>query len=241
MNNSLKSYLLQLLIIAIVVFAISNVLSNVLEESISGSGTIHSQHMSASASDDAGAKDARYLQYKIERVWGPGQSASMKSDFSAEGTSSSGGHYNRYIVKSSGAGYKHQYRVYFSGDFTGSSEVTLTFAGATESLDSRFVLDSTRGNASFQGRIYNGRSGRPMTEAETDAVGSFIIDSYLNISQTEPIPEDWLGFCDAINRDISDELGLEGIYILPANTSMYNYTIDVDGRVHRSLNTSRVL
>lgn len=239
MNNNLKRNLMLIVLSLTVVAMVGAVFSNVIEESIVGSGSMQSEHRSKSASDDAGVQNAKSVDYEVKRTWGAGEPSKFDSSFMVTGSDSKGSYKNRYIVKSSGAGYKHQYRAYYTGDFAGSAEVTLSVGERTESLDSIFRLDSSRGNASFQGRIYNGRTGKPISESETDAVGSFVINSYLNITETEKPPEDWLGFCNSVNRDINSDPELNGIYVLPANTSLYNYTI-VDGMVVRMLNTSRV-
>jgi len=60
------------------------------------------------------------------------------------------------------------------------------------------------------------------------------LNTHLNVSVAPITPEDWLGFCEGLNKDANIP---EGIYILPMNDSKYNYTL-VDGKIIRSLNTT---
>ena len=209
--------------------------ANTIQQTIVGTGDLYTRH-DASDSSDLAIVDNATVRYEGDRNWGNSGDDPKTLDSSVIVSGAKGGYQNQYRIESSAIGYKHSYtatQIY--GDFSGSGEISITVddAGATN-LDSLVLMD---GNATFKGRIYSSGAGKPITSEETDAIGQFIIRSYLNI--TEPIeqPDDWLGFCDSLNRDIilDDEFG--AIYILPENTSLYNYSI-VDNRATRTLNKS---
>jgi len=201
--------------------------ANVIQQSIMGHGDLYTRHDSEGASDLAISDNATVV-YQGTRNW-ESSSKEQTSSSSYIVSGAQGGYQNQYVVKSSGAGYKHEYRATkIMGDFSGSSEISLTVNDdGAENLDSLILMD---GNATFQGRIYNGQSGKPITEEELDAVGDFVLRSYLNISEEITKPEDWLGFCDRMNRDmiLADEVG--AIYVLPENNSRYNYRYDPESR-----------
>jgi hypothetical protein len=190
--------------------------ANIVEQSIIGTGDLYTRHDSASASDLASVSNATAV-YESKLEWESGSKAqTFSSSFIVSGASSKGGFRNQYVVKASGAGYKHVYRATaISGEFAGSGEVSLTLGeDGAESLDSLILMDSRNGNATFQGRIYNSQSGRPVTAEEMDAVGRFVIRSYLNVSQPIVGPDNWLGFCESLDRD--NILAHEGgFYVIP--------------------------
>ena len=202
---------------------------NVIEQSISGRGDLYTRHDSESASDLASVEGATLL-YEAKREWANADDAqTFSSSFIVSGAQASGGYRNQYVVKSSGAGYKHVYRAtQISGDFAGSGEVSLTIGeDGAESLDSLILMDSRSGNATFQGRIYGSEGGKPVTAEEMDAVGKFLMRSYLNI--TEPLigPDNWLGFCESLNRLI-DPAVAPGIYVAPPG-----YVLDETGNLKK--------
>jgi hypothetical protein len=191
--------------------------ANVVEQSIMGTGDLYTSHDTAHASDLASAVNSTVV-YQAKHEWDvPGTPETFTSSYIVSGAQANGGFRNQYVVKSSGAGYKHVYRATaISGDFAGSGDVSLTTGGdGAESLDSLILMDSRSGNATFQGRIYNSQSGRPVTAEEMDAVGKFVIRSYLNVSQPIIGPDNWLGFCQSLDRD--NILAQEGgFYVVPA-------------------------
>ena len=93
-------------------------------------------------------------------------------------------------------------------------------------------FDTRDGLATIQGRVYNNSEGRPATIEELDAVGKYLLNTHLNVSNAPILPSDWLGFCSGLDQDVNMP---DGIYILPVNDSKYNYTL-VDGKIIRSLN-----
>ncbi len=203
--------------------------ANVMEQSISGRGDLYTRHDSKSASDLASVENAT-LVYEAKREWsGADDAQAFSSSFIVSGAQAAGGYRNQYVVKSSGAGYKHVYRAtQISGDFAGSGEISLTIGeDGSESLDSLILMDSRNGNATFQGRIYGSEGGKPVTAEEMDAVGKFLMRSYLNI--TEPLvgPDNWLGFCESLNRLI-DPAVAPGIYVAPDG-----YELDPTGNLKK--------
>ncbi|MCK9569617.1 hypothetical protein M0R72_11810 [Candidatus Pacearchaeota archaeon] len=209
--------------------------ANVIQQSIMGHGDLYTRHDSRSASDLVISDNATVV-YQGSRDW-EGDEQTFRSSYIVSGAK--GGYQNQYVVKASGAGYKHEYRATkIMGDFSGSSEISLTVNDdGAENLDSLILMD---GNATFQGRIHNGQSGKPLAEEELDAVGKFVLRSYLNISEEIETPDNWLGFCDSLNRDmiLADEVG--AIYVLPENNSRYNYGYDVESKtIIPQLNVTR--
>jgi hypothetical protein len=203
--------------------------ANTIEQTIIGKGDIYTRHDSQSASDLASAINST-LVYEAKREWtGESESQQFSSSFIVTGAQASGGYRNQYVVKSSGAGYKHVYRAtQISGDFAGQGDVSLTIGeDGAESLDSLVLMDSRNGNATFQGRIYSSVGGRPITAEEMDAVGQLMIRSYLNISQTIDKPVGWLDFCGSLNRLI-DPAVAPGIYVAPPG-----YVLDETGNLKK--------
>jgi len=96
-------------------------------------------------------------------------------------------------------------------------------------------FDTRDGNATIQGRVYNAVKGRPATLEELDAVGKYLLNTHLNVSLAPITPEDWLGVCESLDKDVNMP---EGIYILPMNDSKYNYTLTGEGKILRSRNTT---
>ena len=70
---------------------------------------------------------------------------------------------------------------------------------------------------------------------ELDAVGKYLLNTHLNVSNEPIAPENWLSFCEGLDQDVNMP---DGIYILPTNDSKYNYTL-VDGKIIRGLNISQ--
>ena len=181
--------------------------ANVIEETVFGSGTMDHSSYSEHASDRAMTKDAESVAYKMARKWEDAGNQTFSTSFLVSGAG--GSYQDQYIVKASGAGYKHTYQATkITGDFSGSGESTVTVDTGTESLDSLVLMD---GNATFRGRVINGQTGKPANEAELEAVGKFVIRSYLNITEKPETPEDWLGFCAGLDDDTPN-----GLLIVPA-------------------------
>jgi hypothetical protein len=192
--------------------------ANTIEQSIMGVGDIYTRHDSEHMSDLASAKNSTFI-YENKEVWGLIESPdTMASSFIINGATTEGGYRNQYVVKSSGAGYKHVYRAtQISGDFSGSGEVVFTLGeDGSENIDSLILMDSRAGNATFQGRVYASEDGKPITKEEMDSVGRFMIRSYLNISKPILTPEGWLNFCETLDKDmILDKSVPDGFYISP--------------------------
>jgi hypothetical protein len=204
--------------------------ANTIEESVFGKGTLDHSSYSKSASDRAMTKDAESVAYQMKRDWENESEQTFTSSFIVSGA---GGSYrDQYVVKASGAGYKHTYQATkITGDFSGSGESSVTMQTGTQSLDSLILMD---GNATFQGRIINGQTGKPVTEAEMDAVGQFVIRSYLNITEKPDTVAGWLDFCSDLDRDmILDKTIKTGVYIAPAG-----YELDENDRLVPKVNST---
>jgi hypothetical protein len=211
--------------IILVLLSISG--ANIIEQSIVGTGDLYTRHDSASASDLASVVNSTVV-YDAKREWESGSSPqTFSSSFIVSGATSKGGFRNQYVVKASGAGYKHVYRATaITGEFAGSGDVSLTLGeDGAESLDSLILMDSRNGNATFQGRIYSSEDGKPVTAEESDAVGRFMIRSYLNITQPLTTPQSWLDFCSSLDKLIDPKIA-EGIYIAPPG-----YILDETGNL----------
>lgn len=232
-----RRYFYTCLILAFICFAAAIVsisssgYANVDELSIMGHGTIDARHASKSAADTAMIQNATVV-YEAKREWGGGSKETLSSSFIVSGASPDGGYRNQYVVKGAGAEHKVEYRAtQISGDFSGNGEIVVTATeydtGPGGTLESTINMDSRNGEATFQGRVYNAVEGRPATIEELDAVGQFVLRSYLNISYVPEGPEDWLGFCAATNRDmILDTSVPTGIYIAPPG-----YYVGEDGQL----------
>ena len=205
---------------------------NTLDTSMVGTGTMDYRHDSEHSADIAMAENAS-IMYDYSRTWGQDVAVeTAKSQFVV--TSAKGGYKTQYAVKGSGADHKVDYRATkISGDASFASEITLTATeSGGENFDSMIWFDTRDGLATIQGRVYNNSEGRPATIEELDAVGKYLLNTHLTVSNAPILPEDWLGFCSGLDQDVNMP---EGIYILPVNDSKYNYTL-VDGEIVRSLN-----
>jgi len=210
--------------------------ANTLDTSLVGTGTMNYRHDSEHSADIAMAENAS-IMYDYSRTWGQDIAVeTAKSQFVV--TSAKGGYKTQYAVKGSGADHKVDYRATkISGDASFASEITLTATEAGgQSFDSMIWFDTRDGLATIQGRVYNNSAGRPATIEELDAVGKYLLNTHLNVSNAPILPEDWLGFCSGLDQDVNMP---EGIYILPVNDSKYNYTLE-GGKIVRSLNTPAI-
>jgi hypothetical protein len=73
------------------------------------------------------------------------------------------------------------------------------------------------GNATFRGRVINGQTSKPVNEAELEAVGEFVIRSYLNVTEKPKTYEDWLQFCNTFSEALPASIG--SVKLIPLNTS----------------------
>ena len=213
--------------------------ANTLDTSMVGTGTMDYRHDSEHSADIAMAENAS-IMYDYSRTWGQDVAVeTAKSQFVV--TSAKGGYKTQYAVQGSGADHKVDYRATkISGDASFASEISLSATeSGGENVDSMIWFDTRDGLATIQGRVYNNSEGRPATIEELDAVGKYLLNTHLNVSKEPIVPESWLGSCEELNRDmILDPTVPDGLYILPANDSKYNYTL-VDGKIIRGLNISQ--
>jgi hypothetical protein len=88
-------------------------------------------------------------------------------------------------------------------------------------------FDTRDGLATIQGRVYNNSEGRPATIEELDAVGKYLLNTHLNVSNEPITPESWLNFCESLDRDmILDPSIPDGVYIAPIG-----YEINENGKL----------
>jgi hypothetical protein len=185
--------------------------ANLIEEKFSGTGQFDHSSYSKAASDRAMSTGT--MSYEMSRDWKNESAQTFSTSFIVSGAH--GGYKDQYVVKASGAGYKHTYQATkISGDFSGSGESTVSMETGVQSLDSLVLMD---GNATFRGRIINGQTGKPLTETEMDAVGEYILRSYLNISEEIKTPEDWLGFCASFSDELPASIG--PVKLIPENST----------------------
>jgi hypothetical protein len=188
------------LVLAIIAIGESG-MGNLIEEKFAGQGQFDHASYSEHASDRAMSTGS--MSYEMKRDWQNESDQTFSTSFIVSGA---GGSYkDQYVVKASGAGYKHEYSATkISGDFSGSGKSTISMETGVQSLNSLVLMD---GNATFRGRIINGQTGRPLTETEMDAVGEYVLRSYLNISEPIKTPEDWLGFCASFSDSLPASIG----------------------------------
>lgn len=169
--------------------------SNVWEDSVTGEGAIDHRSYTAdnSVHDVAMVENGSAISYWNKRTWAEGTAQSFESSFMVTAGPSPSKYRNQYRVTVKSAGYTHHYEANkIMGDFTGSAN----FVTAETTLDSLIIMD---GNATFKARMVNGQGKHPVTEKEVDDVGRLILRQYLNISNPEKQPEDWLAFCNEYN------------------------------------------
>lgn len=214
-------------LLAIIYLVGTSGLGNSLDSSLKGSGTMDIRHDNERSSDRAMAEGAA-IMYDYSRKWGVEDEAeTATSSFIV--SSGTGGYKTQYAVKGSGAGHKVDYRATkISGDASFASEITLTGNEAGgENFDSVIEFDVLSGNATIRGRVYNQTAGRPATTEELDAVGKYLLQTHLNVSTAPITPENWLGFCDSLNRLIDPAIA-PGVYIAPEG-----YELDDTGNLVR--------
>lgn len=211
--------------------------ANTLEESVFGAGTFSARHDTDHASDQASVVNATGIAYELERHWGvSGEYDTFSSSFIVNGADPSGRWKNKYVIKASGAGHKVVLQATkISGDASFASDITFILKESGEQdLDSSISFDTRDGNATITGNVWNSTSGRPATMEELAMVGQFALTHHLNISLEEITPDNWLGFCSELDRDmILDKTIKTGVYIAPAG-----YELDESDRLVPKVNST---
>lgn len=210
--------------------------ANIQEFHIKGNGTIDSRYFTETGSGKALAKDT-YLDYSSSHKWGDGTDTIISSFIVDSG---SGDYFTQYAVQGAYSQGKVDYSATkISGPGTFESVVTLSANEAGgENFDSQINFDTLDGSAVIRGRVYNSSAGRPATTEELDAVGAFVFSHHLNVSTTFT-PDNWLGSCADLDKDMILNPATKGIWIAPLNDSRYNYLYDpVTESITRSLNRS---
>ena len=206
-----KKYFYTCAILAVVCFGaavacvVSSGYANVIETSLMGQGSVDLRSHGPNAGDIAMVQNATVV-YESRREWGPGTGGieTFTTSFLVAGADASGGYRNQFVVKGSGAGHKVEYRATaITGDFVGSGEIVMTAtADGGDGFESLINMDSSRGNATLRGRVITADGqGRPMTISELDAVGKFVLEQYLQVTNPPVVAEDWLGFCKGVEEE----------------------------------------
>ena len=196
--------------------------ADVLQTSIAGDGDLYIRHDFKESADLASAANST-VAYNYERTWdGAEDPVTVTSQFVVIGAPAEGGFRNQYVVKTSGLGHKTVYRATaITGDFQGDLNFSLTTTAADaeglkpgEAMISEINMDTTFGNGTIQGRVWNrDEAGRPATKEELDAVGKFMVQHYLELSEPPETYEDWLTFCSTVDRDVI--AAYPGVYTEP--------------------------
>lgn len=196
--------------------------TNVLEQTVTGDGSMYSRHDWKESSDLASAVNSS-VYYDYDRTWGwDNDSIEVNSEFNVFGAQDEGGFRNQYRVQTSGAGYKTTYQAtQLTGEFQGKMVLNLETTAAKsedlapgEEMVSEITMDTTYGNGTIQGRVRTADElGRPVTREELDAVGKFMVRSYLELSKPPETYDDWLSFCASVDKEINATY--PGVYIEP--------------------------
>jgi len=193
--------------------------AGVLETSIKGTGSMDVRHHTERAADVAMAQNATVVYQSSITGSVDDMARAFSTSFMVFGAG--GTRRDQYVVKGSGAGNKVEFRAtQLSGDFVGEGDIVLRMEDDRESFESRIVLDSTAGEAVFQGRVKaRDPVGRPFTVEEIEAVGAFLIESYLLEEEPPETVANWLTFCSLINTELQSVA--PGAYVTPEG-----YTLD---------------
>lgn len=169
---------------------------NVIEFRASGEGMLYSTHSSSNAGETAGVDTGEFAYtHKVE--WAEGYSK-VTSVFVAR---AAGGYGDQYVVTARGAGHTIDYEVrQIAGNFSGNRDFTLHIRpdDQSEDLDQHILV---QGNMTLIAKIRStDRFGRPLDNETVFLRGKAMVDSYVNLSKPATRPEDWLGFCEEIER-----------------------------------------
>jgi hypothetical protein len=188
---------------------------NILKETFNGRGYADIQDNFGTSSSRVSIQNAN-ISYEVTNTWANGDNKDEQISYVEISGAHAGSKFkNRVEIRSKGAGYAHYWGAFgIRGNFSGRSEITVITGSEANpaQLDSLIIMDGE--NATFQGRVYNSEKGRPATKSEVELAGSFVFESYLNVTDIPKTPEDWLGFCGEVSKGLPD-----GLLILPANRS----------------------
>lgn len=203
----------------------SSASGNSLVSSVIGMGDVQIRHDFEDIADYASAKNST-ISYSVGILWGVASAQTIDSNYHISARYAD--RKNAYRITGNGADHSIKYtaeKISGEADFANKITYDITESG-NEQFDSVIKFDTRDGNATISGRIYNSVEGRPATLEEANLVGQFLIEEHLNVSRPAITPDNWLGFCDSINSDmILDKNIPDGIYLLPENTSMYDYIL----------------
>ncbi|MBT0160598.1 hypothetical protein G4O51_11520 [Candidatus Bathyarchaeota archaeon A05DMB-2] len=172
--------------------------ANLLETDVTGTGKSYIQHDFVQSGDIASTKNGSIV-YKYSAEWDTNV-RNTKSVFVVQGAR--GTYEDQYVVWGSAAGEVVEYRITkLFGEFQGSQDTKIVVVPGE---DEQFVnLILVRGNASYEGRVRAfDKKGHPLDQETLFAIGDYALRNYINISKPIEKPEDWLGFCDEIERGL---------------------------------------
>jgi len=157
------------------------------------------------------------IMYKSSGTWGDGTKLTFDSEFETEvGDQNIRGipFSTKYKVGifSDSMKTRHYLVAYdITGPFVGSGH----FVSTELSNEDIIVMDSSRGNATFRGKMLHEDT---LSESETTAIGQFVIEQVLNQKKDVNfnLTLDPLGFCAGLDRDmILDQSIPDGTYVVP--------------------------
>ena len=205
-----------------------------IKTDIVGTGSGSSYH-EGRLSESSGFRNAS-TEYHYEGMR-TAETTTQVSEFMMAGGDGSYWNYHRTWTEKDIAG-KNELKISvgkIEGSYYGKNGMNISYnAAGTEEFTSTLTIDAE--NASIELRVVNWKTGKPATLEEIDRTGQFVVDQIVKLTEPLDEPSDWLQFCAELDKDINMP---EGIYVLPANTSQYNYTLKGD-KIVRSLNTSNV-
>lgn len=205
--------------------------SDYYKQSIIGFGSLDTRSQFGETTDIASVANGQIV-WKETATWTGGKKTitdlKLESSYEVEVEAARGNtgglpFSTRYSVAVYSQGYAHKLSAYdITGIFSGNARVVTTEV----TLDTVFAMDSRNGNATFEGKVINTRGQKhALTEKDTLAIGKFVINEELSITDPQELPEDPLAFCESLNRDvITDKTVPTGVYFAPIG-----YTVDENG------------
>jgi hypothetical protein len=186
--------------------------------SISGIGDLYVRNDMEHFGDLAGGNGQHKYKSKMTwglTDWGISRADAMESEYYLNASYADWA--NEYRIMGSGAGHKVNFVASkISGQAEFANEIKFSFDEAgTESFDSTIHFDTRDGSSNITAKVWNSTAGRPATMTEIITAGKFLIDYNLNISKPKITPENWLGTCETLDRDMILDKTARGLYIMP--------------------------
>jgi hypothetical protein len=211
---------------------------------VTGVGDISGTH-EGRLGDEVGADNASAIIYNYEKIQNEEGSGEQTSEFMVSGTA--GTFWDRYVVKTDSAiagSNQVTYRVSKIADsFYAKSGMNISFnaADGAEEFESTISIEADNASIGIQvirwvgageptleinestgqieGYTSGGSMGKPVTLAELNLIGKFVINDIVRIKEPLTTPQDWLGFCNALDDQLPD-----GYIVTPAGMVWRNGT-----------------